>query len=523
MCKKLVTIILIIFLTGLTPLYSVGEVEAAAATGIFSGMVGKAVLGTLLSSMGIEYFDVEAMLAQSWNIWGRLPAHVKTAIEDKVVEVEENLSAGELVDDQYISVTQEEFNSFRDAVLELDEYLVNNPGEDIEFEETMQLGELDAFNPITINAGGIFTGEYRATNRYYATFPLTISFKITGNEAIRNQVISFDAKFGSPSHIQVMQRVKYSYSPELLDQAIPESTTIGLLGEQIPFMISVNRLNKSLSISVGNYDYVYADDPVLEDIYIGKIGNADYEASTAKIFNAVMTMPSTWNINQDDYFLNRALAQNPAYDISGLLISISSLLENVENIIGMQAGSAVTDIPAPSEGEQPEDVLGWLGVLGGLLGHGTKSISSWLGDIWQGQKDAAQQAEDRANAIPEDMEIEQTIDSTVNSYLNEKLPLAPMSSTLAKLENFNVDHGEPPKWTINLNAMALSSRYISMLSSDKKIFEKDEYTLLDFAMLQDYKYMNISIIELIRSLIAFNVIYTTLLYVWNAGRKDVLD
>jgi hypothetical protein len=101
---------------------------------------------------------------------------------------------------------------------------------------------------------------------------------------------------------------------------------------------------------------------------------------------------------------------------------------------------------------------------------------------------------------------------TMPAVITDTLNLPKFQHTLDLIKNMDTSRGTPPKVTFNLAGMF--SAMLSRFGNPPNPFTASEYTLIDFSMLQDYKFGGMALIDYFRGLISMGFIIQTFFYCW---------
>jgi hypothetical protein len=110
--------------------------------------------------------------------------------------------------------------------------------------------------------------------------------------------------------------------------------------------------------------------------------------------------------------------------------------------------------------------------------------------------------------------LQDNITGQLTDSFKGKFNIDRLTKTWDKLMAMDTSRGDPPVIKINLYAMANTS-LLKFAPNTKNPFANEDSTLIDFGLINNYKFLGIPFVDLIRTLIGFGMLYYTLLHVWN--------
>lgn len=103
--------------------------------------------------------------------------------------------------------------------------------------------------------------------------------------------------------------------------------------------------------------------------------------------------------------------------------------------------------------------------------------------------------------------------ASLKQKFEDKLKYGILENSMKKLENINTEKGAPPVISINLNEIFnAGTKYIN--NDIENPFNDEETTFIDFGILEDITFMNVSVVDYFRDIIAAGFIWLTFMYVW---------
>lgn len=192
-----------------------------------------------------------------------------------------------------------------------------------------------------------------------------------------------------------------------------------------------------------------------------------------------------------------SLAPSPDFGLTNVNVMEENYADQLQDLL--KAGGIA--IPVPDDEELPKVTTG------GLLGNaGIDTDTDTGSDTGTGEIDGAFPLDDIINKLKgSTLDIE----SLYNSVL-ERFNYNIFSDTLKKLEKLKDAPKTPPKICINLHEIIDTTKHMGDFNNT---LEDKETVFIDFAILEEWKFQGVSVIEWFRKLISMGMIITTFFHI----------
>lgn len=175
-----------------------------------------------------------------------------------------------------------------------------------------------------------------------------------------------------------------------------------------------------------------------------------------------------------------------------------------------EAGGGDVVVDPPISGDTSGTITGEGGGTGVFEGVGNWILNiPILGDILAALQSIISQLQQLLSAdLPEELQYQIEV---FRDALVDKLALNQFTQSFAAFQQMQTGYGTAPKITLNLHALANTAQQVGSFSNT---FPDEESVVIDFSFLEDerFKFMDLTLIDLIRALGSLAMVMSTALY-----------